>query len=173
MSMQPDIVTGFLSWECETCGKSHYVPDYVVGDPTDENELLQHMDCCTDMVADLETVEEHPTGVLGRLSMPGYMDCTDWERFASEEQAEEELQAQLLCDEVEDDGPAPGTPDWCLDQWDNGNRKLVREVLEGLPIARAMLSVGRLTQALCERERETGDSHGVGVWLRMLEARTY
>lgn len=48
--------------------------DYLEGKPEDEEELV-----------------EYKQGWLGRMSAPGYLDCTDWSVYSSEEEANEEL----------------------------------------------------------------------------------
>jgi len=49
--------------------------NYLEGKPFDEDEVI-----------------EHKEGWLGRMSAPGYMDCTAWAAYASEAEAIAELE---------------------------------------------------------------------------------
>lgn len=118
--MQPQIVDGQY-WEIETPNGTSFIPVDVVGDqglnegdsfnfrfPTPQ-EKLEGMkqpknlfsDYCESGVIYSATLCE---GVLGRLSAPGFMDCTEWQPYSDEKEAEFELSAELGEEEEEDDG---------------------------------------------------------------------
>lgn len=87
--MQPQV---YLStyYRVETTHGTEFVPIEVVGDVSayaDPYAALQA--CCNGTIegepGDFEFITA--TGWLARMSAPGYMDCTEWAAFASEQQA--------------------------------------------------------------------------------------
>jgi hypothetical protein len=56
--------------------------NYIEGEPLDDDEMI-----------------EHQTGWLGRMSAPGYMDCTEWSAYKTEQEANEHLEEMYGEDE--------------------------------------------------------------------------
>lgn len=95
-SMEPETCRGGY-WHVETWAGSFIVPDDVLeGDPTADNlsryvpEGIGMTMGAPDRDCD-EWAIEHREGWYGRMSAPGYLDCTDWETADSEEELIEQL----------------------------------------------------------------------------------
>lgn len=101
--MVPEYTEG-LWWEVETKYGGQIVPADLVGVPEEFKEGAT-VDCeaivFAELVSDLaEYIEGPPEGVReitlkrgvgARLQAPGYMDCTDWSVFDTEEEAKEHI----------------------------------------------------------------------------------
>lgn len=92
--MQPEIrVADFF--EVETRDGTYFVPADEVG----RGELTSIFDC----VKSAELIRQ---GVGARLSAPGYLDCTDWCVFETEEEAKRYLcETYDLCERCGEDSP--------------------------------------------------------------------
>ena len=80
--MKPQIVYGAF-WRVETTAGTEFIDADLIG----RSELD---DCCEGTIEE----DEDPEMIHGwgaRLSAPGYLDCTDWSVFNTQEKAESEL----------------------------------------------------------------------------------
>lgn len=84
-------------YEVETNHGTEWLPVDVIGDISDESELSDYV----------EGTEIHSytrrEGYGARLSAPGYMDCTDWCVFDTEQEAQEYLDETYGDDSDEDE----------------------------------------------------------------------
>lgn len=173
MSMQPDIREGYASWDCATCGASTFLPTDVdsfdVAREGEADRMRDYMSCgCSGATVDPDTVEEHPEGIIGRLSMPGYMDCTEWCPYSSEAEALERLTEDDLAEDEDEEDDL----ERLADSWTNGNRKdVVQELVERARAPGDDLSglelFGRFAGML-EREPDF-DQWDIGVFFRLLQ----
>lgn len=89
--MQPEIYHG-KAWLVETYNGTEVVPDDLVSlpDSLDGDEMLcegikQLQPFCEGAIIE---VPDYPiSGWLVRLTMPGYLDCTEWSLFETEQEA--------------------------------------------------------------------------------------
>jgi hypothetical protein len=77
--MEPEIIECEY-FEVETTNGTWFVPC----DVTNERNLADYVE------GEIYSVERHE-GWIGRLSMPGYLDCTEWCSYNNEEEAKEDL----------------------------------------------------------------------------------
>ena len=77
---QPEIFTGPVT-EYTIMGETFFIPSaYFLADIAEQHAAeVQHHECMT----------------IGRLSAPGYLDCTDWTPYATPEDAEQALAEEL------------------------------------------------------------------------------
>ena len=75
--MSPEVVKGFW-WECETNFGTEWLPADVA---SDEDELLDYIEGSE--LFECEKIE----GFGARLSANGYLDCTEWSVYETEEDA--------------------------------------------------------------------------------------
>lgn len=99
--MEPEIYHG-TAWCVETETGCYYVPTDVEPDGRGE-QLAQYAPegllCANPTIICVTRV----TGWLGRLSAPGYLDCTDWCMFDSEQDAIDALSDEDDGDDEEDE----------------------------------------------------------------------
>lgn len=96
-SMKPEVCQ-CGAYEVETSDGTFIVPEDVVG--YIHSQLLQTPDSKAkffDYVSvsnsdEIEDITYHADAFIARLSMPGYLDCTDWTIHQSEKQAIEYLE---------------------------------------------------------------------------------
>ena len=92
--MEPEVIK--CRWyKIETNQGTWFVPYEVVGDVDDKDKLGMYTESGT--VQDFEIIE----GWGARMSAPGYLDCTDWCVFETEEAAVEYL-AEEYGEEIEE-----------------------------------------------------------------------
>ena len=77
-------------------GEQYIIPEFCA--PT-ANDLHDYVEGTIDRDSDEMLMVEYAHGWIGRLSAPGFMDCTDWLEGASAE----DVNAQLAQYEGEDD----------------------------------------------------------------------
>jgi hypothetical protein len=71
-------------------------------DPTEHGDIIAALhDYCEGRPQSVKLIE----GFGARLSAPGYLDCTPWCVFATEEEAQEYIKEELGADEEPDDTP--------------------------------------------------------------------
>lgn len=77
-------------FEIDTDQGTEIVPDDVIGRTmnTDVSAFLNYLE---GKPLDDDELIEHKTGWLGRMSAPGYMDCTSWGAYKTEQEANESL----------------------------------------------------------------------------------
>lgn len=83
--MQKEIYFGAYFSVDTTCG-TKIVPQDVCGDVTHVSELQDYLEG-----EPLDDAFECGNGWLARMSAPGYMDCTAWSVFKTEEEANDYL----------------------------------------------------------------------------------
>lgn len=83
--MVPQVYSGFY-YKVETSHGSEIVPCDVVG-RTDLIDPIYLQDYVTGQVDESGDMIGSRAGWLARLSMPGYLDCTDWTAHNTEAQA--------------------------------------------------------------------------------------
>lgn len=90
-AMKPEIVGPTDWWEVETNQGTYWVQCEFVGYKDDVNamKLLDYLPD-TQLTSDI-LHWEFKSGYGARLSMPGYLDCTEWAVFDSEQEAREYL----------------------------------------------------------------------------------
>ena len=90
-TMKPEIVGPTDWWEVETNQGTYWVQCEFVGYKDDVNavKLLDYLPDATNTNEILRW--EFKSGYGARLSMPGYLDCTEWVVFDSEQEAREYL----------------------------------------------------------------------------------
>jgi hypothetical protein len=95
--MQPQVVFDKW-WKVETKNGTTFIPVDVVGDNPKPSDFLDYIDI--DVCKTTPTPDDYEivNGYGARLSAPGYLDCTEWVVFDTENQAREYLQ------EMYDDG---------------------------------------------------------------------
>lgn len=83
--MQAEITQkgALYSCECAKCGATLYSHEWATWDHNETRDAMQagtyRCDQCSIGRADPETFGQVPGAhYAGRLSMPGYLDCTDW-----------------------------------------------------------------------------------------------
>ena len=110
--MKPDIYTGTY-YIVETRDGTDYLPEDVTGPLSllaeDREETLAAVrDYCDGEPVDIDA----SSGVLARLSAPGYMDCTAWTPYATVEEAEAGLAEDYgIEDEIDEDEQADAAND--------------------------------------------------------------
>jgi hypothetical protein len=78
----------FGKWvEVETTHGTQWIPQYVVG-----LQSVFSADDVADYIEGKFISAELVTGYGARLSMPGYMDCTEWTVYETEQEAKEGLE---------------------------------------------------------------------------------
>ena len=92
MSMRPQVYKG-LYFNVETSIGTECVPADVIGRTcgTAAEAFLNYVE---GDITDTDEVIECREGWLARLTMPGYLDCTDWTAHATEQAARAYLDAQ-------------------------------------------------------------------------------
>jgi hypothetical protein len=85
--MEPKIEYGpYL--EIETPDGTWFLPADVAGLTTDPAAVRDYVESMSDPADWTVTIK---TGWIGRLTAPGYMDCTDWSAYDSEQEAIDNL----------------------------------------------------------------------------------
>ena len=104
MAFMKPIVEYMAMYHVETNMGTEYVPEEVCGpidlegDGNDGEELLAYLEGRR-----IQGVERR-TGWYGRLSAPGYLDCTDWQGpYPTTEEALDSIKEQYECDNNGDD----------------------------------------------------------------------
>ena len=68
--------------ECERCGTTNYAHEWADWDPNERRDAMQagtlRCDCCFYTV-DPATFAELKPHYAARYTMPGHLDCTEWE----------------------------------------------------------------------------------------------
>ena len=91
--MKPDVFKG-EAWRVETTHGTFFVPADVESDPDKLGDYVEGV---------IEETPEKVHGWLGRMSAPGYMDCTDWCFGETEEGVLEQLRDFYGLDDERDD----------------------------------------------------------------------
>lgn len=88
--MKPEVFHGRF-FRVNTSEGTEFVPVYVVGRTcsTHVEALLNYLSGTPDDGDELCEIHE---GWLARMAAPGYLDCTDWSAYDTEEEAREALQ---------------------------------------------------------------------------------
>lgn len=98
MSFMQQEVTGPQSgWRVETTAGTWYVP----GDVESDRDSLD--DYVEGKIQDPDEDVTAVFGYFGRMSAPGYLDCTDWTFGETEEEVRNELSASYGGDEDDED----------------------------------------------------------------------
>lgn len=84
--MQPEIYRGNY-YAVETREGTYYVPSWLVGDAATLEDVRDYCPATP-------TSMERATGVLARLSAPGYLDSTDWTPYDSS-MADEDIEKDI------------------------------------------------------------------------------
>ena len=82
------------SGDCEKCGQTHYIHEWVTDDFNGERDGMQEGSArCPEChgTIDKDTFAYCGLQYAGRYSAPGYMDCTDWSYNANKRKLEKEL----------------------------------------------------------------------------------
>lgn len=103
--MEPEIHNSTY-WEIETNGGTWFLPADVVGERGHKIGKRYVKPALLALFVDYVEATEIQSvtlreGILGRLSAPGYMDCTDWTPYDSESDAMADLTED--CDDSGDD----------------------------------------------------------------------
>lgn len=96
--MQKQITIKCAWYRVETTHGTEYIDADVIGkqEPADSDAFA---DYCEGTVQSWELIQGHGA----RLSAPGYMDCTEWTVFDTEEEARKYLDETYPDDEEEDE----------------------------------------------------------------------
>lgn len=98
--MKPEVYEGQYYEVSANHGETHIVPFDVVGNMNQYAALADYVEGEIDNPDDNT---ELCRGWLCRLSAPGYLDCTEWSAFETEQEARDYLADMYGDDEDEDD----------------------------------------------------------------------
>ena len=82
--MKPEITQkgALYSCECNTCGATLFTHEWAMYDHNERRDAMENgtlrCDECARGFADADTFGRLADAHAARLSMPGYIDCTDW-----------------------------------------------------------------------------------------------
>ena len=108
--MTRDIYSGRYYAVSVEHGSTAYLP----ADVCSPEDVAEYVEGRVDLDEDGEPIVETLIGVLGRLSAPGYMDCTDWTTYGSVDEAAQELAEEHgMCPECESDVDENGNCETC------------------------------------------------------------
>ncbi len=95
--MQRQVTARVPWWRVETTHGTEFLPVDLIGkDPADSDAFQPY---CEGMVQTWELTQ----GYGARLSAPGYLDCTPWSVFKTEEEAERYLEEMYGDDEEQEE----------------------------------------------------------------------
>ena len=95
MSFMEKQITEKMQWfQVETSQGTEWIPEDVIK-PSPDVTIADLVDYCEGIPVSFEVIR----GYGARLSAPGYMDCTEWTVFSTEEEAEKYLEEMYPEDE--------------------------------------------------------------------------
>lgn len=100
--MQREIYAGDY-FRVNTSHGTEFVPADVVGNKPDNVHVSELRDYLSGKPDDEDETIEVETGWLARMSAPGYLDCTDWGAYETEQDAEDALTEMFGDDEDDSD----------------------------------------------------------------------